>query len=138
MPHLSCFHNCKFDGNPEIKIASGFKLRTFKTFKIWKLTFRVPKKCMSGLPYLQMGWGKVFKNICFYNQENPKSVTQQSVLTETAFRLESSSRNMWWLKPFQFRISGKHNYCDLNISIMAWRPTVIYYLLLVWVYSPVY
>ena len=78
----------------KIKIVSGFKLRTFKTFKIWKLTFRVPKKCMSGLPYLQMGWGKVFKNICFYNQENPKSVTQQSVLTETAFRLESSSRNM--------------------------------------------
>ena len=49
---------------------------------------------MSGLPYLQMGWGKLFRNICFYNQQNPQRVTLQSILTETAFRLESFSRNM--------------------------------------------
>ena len=46
----------------KIKIMNKFKLRTPKTFEISKLKFRVPKKCRSGLPYLEKGWVKYFKN----------------------------------------------------------------------------
>ena len=42
-----------------------------------------------------MGWGKVFQNIYFYNQQNPKYSTLQSVFTETALRPETSPGTMW-------------------------------------------
>ena len=79
----------------KMKIVIKFNIKTLKTFKIWNLIFRVPRNGMSGLPYLQMGWGKVFQNICFHDYHNPKVLTLQSVLIVTALRLEATSGTMW-------------------------------------------
>ena len=61
---------------------------------------------MSGLPYLQMGWGKVFQNIYFYNQQNPKYLTLQSVFTETALRPETSPGTMCTVMGDMFKKFG--------------------------------
>ena len=45
----------------KMKIIIKFNIRTLKTFIIWKLIFRVPKKGMSGLAYLKRGSMKYFQ-----------------------------------------------------------------------------
>ena len=46
----------------KLKIHTELLVRNINTFKICNLIFRVPKKSISGLPYLGKGWGKDFKN----------------------------------------------------------------------------
>ena len=84
----------KYMATLKIKFDLVLLLRKLKNPWIWILFFRVLKIWHSGLPYLQMGWGKVFQNIYFYNQQNPKYLTLQSVFTETALRLETSPSTM--------------------------------------------
>ena len=49
----------------KLKKHTELLVRNIKTFKICNLIFRVPKKSISGLPYLPMGWGKDI-NFCVF------------------------------------------------------------------------
>ena len=53
-----------------------------------------------------MGWGKVFQNICFYDHNNPKILTLQSVLIVTALRPEASSGTMCVKKRTKIHSTG--------------------------------
>ena len=44
-----------------MKINTKFLIRGIRTFKIQISIFRVPKNCLSGLPYLKKSWLKYFK-----------------------------------------------------------------------------
>ena len=93
--HVQGFHNYAFRRNMikmetlKIIIMLIFDIRTLKIIKIWKSNFKVPKKCMSGLPYLQKGWWKVFWNSLFSYLQNPKLIMPQTVFIVTNFRLVS-------------------------------------------------
>ena len=50
---------------------------------------------MSGLPYLQKGWWKVFWNSYFSYLQNPKLIMPQIVFIVTNFRLVSPPCTMW-------------------------------------------
>ena len=52
----ACLTKLKLNGNPDLKRNIRFFIFEVKKLEIRNLFFRVPKICMSGLPYLRRGW----------------------------------------------------------------------------------
>ena len=55
----------KLNGNPDPKRNIRFFIFMVKNLKIWNLFFSVPKKSMSGFPYLRRGQWNFYKNNIF-------------------------------------------------------------------------
>ena len=61
----SNFEYSRLNGNPDWRSSTWFFIFMVKNFKKWNLFFRVPKKGMSGFPYLRRDQWEFYKNHIF-------------------------------------------------------------------------
>ena len=96
--------NSRLNGNPDQKNNLRFCIFMAKLYEIWNLYFRVPRKGMSGLPYLRRGHQDCQKNYHYIIYIKNDYVWSKHFTWELKTRNKSAVRTFVSKKPPNIRI----------------------------------